>query len=605
MNAAKLVCCLLLVVGLAGCDSDSKSRCNKAGSDQVSIFCLESNYGSPTHWKRLVKNAKDMGVTRLVWCRYDGHVSMPNLYRWLPDFHDAWDWKKEGVIEHREALTEAAAMTHEAGMEFFLWYPAVHFGLSDRKKIQQTLPELFRGDKYPDVNTPFFSYFLKEQLREIYQEFPLVDGIALWMCENSQYPPGRLSKHAPLDSVLETCVDAFYSVCSEEKRKLVGDIHSSGGSAEVTGAMIKAYAKHPDIVIQTDATWGDYSLTCPTSVFIPEIAKNNPVMINFDCYGEYFGRNVVPTIYLNWIRKHWQNARVMAGEKLVGVDGRVSTANDNWSPHFEILPRFVREFPSVPLNLHRPANTGKDRLILELSCFETFSRAHAVALQQLKRKGKFDSFTIIRDMCKEEFGNETAEDLAGLLAQVESVLVSIYYVNEAYFGTQSVVWPPDSWILKVHHFYDLFKEPGSDLRGSDYPFDGDWPVRKGLKTISFEEMTMTIEQGMHTAEHLLNQFREKIKSGLNQEDAVFLDRQFLLLKMTAEVRYYLFQVMYYHYFLKQGNTEKGRPEELARCNQELERSIDAFETLLGSEDVSTIVPTRKWISMVNALLKTI
>lgn len=60
---------------------------------ELPIFCLESNYGSIKHWARLVDNAKNLGVTRLVWLWFRNGVMMPSLYQWLPEFNAAWDWE--------------------------------------------------------------------------------------------------------------------------------------------------------------------------------------------------------------------------------------------------------------------------------------------------------------------------------------------------------------------------------------------------------------------------------------------------------------------------------------------------------------------------------
>jgi hypothetical protein len=590
-------------------------------------LCLESNYGTPGHWARLVEHAREVRATRLVWVWTHptrGNLVLPPIYRWLPAFHGARDWRAEGVLDCRSDLAAAAEMTHQAGMEFYLWYAVLHFNLSQRERLPQQLPELFNGQDVPDAGRPFFSYFVKEQLREVYRDFPMVDGVVLWMCENSDFDPLRLSQYASspqagstsrLRLVLDGAVDAIRACCREEGRGMVADIHSAGGDLAVTQAMIESYARYPELVVQTDATWGDYSLTCPTSVLIPEIIKHNPLQVNFDCYGEYFGRNFVPTIYLNWIKRHWDNARAMAGDKLVGIDGRVSTAHDNWSPLYEILPRFRPLFPAAPADNHRLKLTKDGKPVyLEISSFETLCTVHPAALQQLHEAGEFEPLSVIREMCAREFGSDTANDLAALLAEVETILVDIFYINKLYFGTQSVLPNPGrgQWVAEAHCFYDLFQEPGSDFPNLQTladnktwfrcSYDGPWPAPKGLKTISFSEMSAGLAGAVQRAASLLDRFHT-IAARLKPVDATFLDRQFSLLLLTARVRYHLFRCIYYNHRLRKDFEETASRAALAAELPELVQAVDTIEPLLGAEDASVIVPARQWIEEFGRVIK--
>ena len=593
----------------------------------VPIFCLESNYGTPAHWARLVDNARRIGATRLVWVWTHptrGNLQLPPLYKWLPEFHAARNWQAEGVLACRQDLAVAAEMTHAAGIEFYLWYAVLHFNLSQRERLPQELPDLFAGQPVPDAGSPFFSHFIKEQLREVYRDFPLVDGVVLWMCENSDFDPLKLTKglSSPETSsatslclVLNRAVDAIHGVCREEGRGMVADIHSAGGNMAVTRAMIASYARYPELVVQTDATWGDYSLTCPTSILIPEIARHNPVQINFDCYGEYFGRNFVPTIYLNWIKTHWDNARAMAGDKLTGIDGRVSTAHDNWSPHYEILPRFRHLFPDAPAGSYRQKLTRNgEPVYLQLSSFETLSTVHPSALQCLHETGDVEPLTVIRDMCGREFGNAVAGELAALLAEIERILVDIYYTNKLYFGTQSVMPGPgrSRWVAEAHCFYDLFQEPGSDFPNPKTladnttwfrcSYDGPWPAPQPLKTISFNAMSSALAGAVDRSAGLLERFAE-IAPRLGRADAAFLDRQFRLLLLTAWARHWLFRCIYHHWRLEQTPTDEPSRRVLAAESIELGKAVDAIEPLVGAEDVSVVEKGREWLREFECILE--
>lgn len=513
---------------------------------------LSTDFGSPEHWERVIEFAHGHGVARLVfWGNYSQTgFAPPFLYPNYPGLLP--DEQRTGIERLRECLRRAAEMTKQAGMEF--WYVYQVLQVPDR--AVSTWPELFSLDAEPDMGGELVYQFLRDQQDELFALVPNLDGVELWVMECASVVIAAL-QHQQL-STEEICgrvVDTVYDSLSARGCRMTQDLHTAGGNTVTLQGLFQAAARHPDIILSGDNVIGDYHLHLPFNAHLVRAAKTNPVQVNFDLDGEYWGRNLVPTSALSQYAAHLEEARHL---EAVYVNGRVSTGHDIWSPHANVLPSRRRFYPAL-------AQITDDTPLppdLEVTCTHTLGAFNAEFFCRRVQEPDAQPEETVRDFLQREFGDE-ATALVPTFMKLENTLGKIFFADGNYFVVQSVSMGPE---LAQQFALDaqLACSPGTAFpppelqkrEGGLMAFAG-WPTPLGHRCAGAEAMIRDKEEGLRDAQSLLAEVRTA--AGLKPEDRDFLIRQFEDLVFFARAFRLLLEAQAHHFLMQAGKRAGSLP----------------------------------------------
>ena len=225
-------------------------------------------------------------------------------------------------------------------------------------------PELLNKYGEPDMAGDAIYAFITEQLDELSELAPDLEGmeVALTECAETKMEDLR-HQTLSLKKIVDRIVATIDAACQKHHWKMTLNLHAAGGHSGLTESLFAAAQSRPDIIVTADNVIGDFSLCLPFNQHLREAAKTNPISVNFDLNGEYWGRNFVPTSALSQYESHLEEARRLGAES---VNGRVGTVWDVWNPHENILPRYRDLYP--PFN-------GKD---LQVCSTDTLGRMNAI-----------------------------------------------------------------------------------------------------------------------------------------------------------------------------------------------------------------------------------
>ncbi len=526
----------------------------------LAIRSLSTDFGSEEHWRRIFEGIPYLGINRLVyWFDSSGSSGHGNLcvYKKYPRLRKALDLTSVKRARERFHRICELAMLYEID----LWYTfhVIHFdsGSSrDKNILRACYPEFFTRSGEPDMSNPQVYQFIQDQIEEILKDFPTLTGVALWSCECSTWPPGFLT-HQDLraDEIFEKLVSGVRKICKEHNKHLLVDLHSPGGQRKTVNSILGTVSKFHDITVQSDCTWSDWSLHLPTSPFLKKISNTNKTFMSFDCYGEYFGRNGVPTCTPYWIEKHFREG-VKIG--IVGANGRIATGHDVAWPHTNVIPRENEE-----KNFGTPCN--EERRNLELSCFDTLSGLNMSVLAALMWNPDADPNEIMEVWIEETFGERGKSYLTSAFGKVENISSKVFFTNTLYTVFQSVLRPTFDQ-FKLSGFLSLFEPPGTPFPGDEvreqswFSFEG-WPTSEGLKTVSVSEMRKEKEEAIRLCESAIRDIKQA-KEHISHDAYGFLINQFEGLLEVSRVFRMLIDVLYQVYLCRKDPAKERFRKEL-------------------------------------------
>ena len=387
---------------------------------------LETGFNSRYHWERLVEYSSENKLDYLMY-----QFTMRGDH-WL--YH-----RYPGIIPARELelfetkcqkLKAAGTLCKDAGMDFWVWYEAIN--LPDR--ISEVAPELFNSYGEPDMSGEPVYELLGNQIDELVKIIPNLTGISAWIMECAKTVVSRL-KHQTISmgEIAGRIVETLCAKCREHNIELAVCLHTAGADYPFKVGLKEAVLSHDEIILEADDVIGDFSLCQPFQSDIASTPKNHPSMIVFDLEGEYRGRNFLPTSALDQFRIHIDKAKEVG---VSHVTGRIVTAHDRWSPHFNALPSkraYYLDGAGVEIKENEPLpNT------IETCCFDTLGGFNTDFLINYIRDAKVKPVAVVEAFLKKEFKKDLP-DLARVFVEVERVAAGIHSADCNRFSVQSVV----------------------------------------------------------------------------------------------------------------------------------------------------------------------
>ncbi|MBE6689610.1 MAG: hypothetical protein E7588_10130 [Ruminococcaceae bacterium] len=195
-------------------------------------------------------------------------------------------------LEHLNAGCEKA---HNAGIKMYMW----HHELDLPDGFSADYPEILGSDGDIEVTHPLVKDFLENRIADFFAAYPYMDGIILTLHE-TKVPILRL-KNQKLDKVerVKYVTEILYNTCRSLGKELI--VRPFASVEKDYEMMTKAYESiSTDLLIMDKWTQFDWSLCLPHNKFFNKI-KKNPIFVETDIFGEYFGKGRIPIMLKNHI----------------------------------------------------------------------------------------------------------------------------------------------------------------------------------------------------------------------------------------------------------------------------------------------------------------
>lgn len=192
-----------------------------------------------------------------------------------------------------EGLEKLAA----AGIKTYMWHHELELPYGFNKAFPEALNDY--GDI--EVTHPVVKDYLENKISDFFEEYPKMDGIILTLHE-TKVPLLKLKnqKLTPTERV-KYVTEILYKSCKALGKELI--VRPFASIEEDYEMMTKAYEEiSPELIIMDKWTQFDWSLCLPDNRFYAKI-KNNPLFVEADIFGEFFGKGRLPLM----LRSHIVN----------------------------------------------------------------------------------------------------------------------------------------------------------------------------------------------------------------------------------------------------------------------------------------------------------
>ena len=187
-----------------------------------------------------------------------------------------------------EVVNEGLEKLSAAGIKTYMW----HHELELPYGFNAAFPEALNSYGDIEVTHPVVKDYLENKIEDFFAAYPKMDGIILTLHE-TKVPLLKL-KNQKLDPIgrVKYVTEILYKTCKALGKELI--VRPFASIEEDYEMMTKAYEEiSRDLIIMDKWTQFDWSLTLPDNAFFAKI-KNNPILVETDIFGEYFGKGRFP-----------------------------------------------------------------------------------------------------------------------------------------------------------------------------------------------------------------------------------------------------------------------------------------------------------------------
>ncbi len=187
-----------------------------------------------------------------------------------------------------EVVNKALEKLSKAGIKSYMW----HHELDLPTDFEKAYPEILNENGDVEVSHPIVKDYLENRIKDFFDTYPKMDGIILTLHE-TKVPLLKL-QNQKLDKIerVKYVTEILYKACKERGKELI--VRPFASVPEDYDMMLKAYESiSKDLTVMDKWTQFDWSLTLPHNKFFEKI-KNNPLLVETDIFGEYFGKGRLP-----------------------------------------------------------------------------------------------------------------------------------------------------------------------------------------------------------------------------------------------------------------------------------------------------------------------
>ncbi len=218
-------------------------------------------------------------------------------YRKYSEFNS--DKDKEYVDYCIKLVNEVCDMLAPHGIKTYYWHHELEIPL----RFDEVYPEIHNSDGDVEVTHPLIKDFLENKILDFFHLYPKMDGIVLTLHE-TRIPLLKL-KNQKLDKVerVKYVTEILYNACKKLGKELI--VRPFASMASDYDDLMSAYERISNELVVCDKwTQYDWSLTMPHNEFFNKI-KSNPLMVETDIFGEYFGKGFLPIMLKNHIKNKY------------------------------------------------------------------------------------------------------------------------------------------------------------------------------------------------------------------------------------------------------------------------------------------------------------
>lgn len=219
------------------------------------------------------------------------------FYRKYSEFNSDKDAE---YVEHCErVVNEVCDMLAPHGIKIYYW----HHELEVPYRFDEVYPEIHNSDGDVEVTHPLIKDFLVNKIEDFFHTYPKMTGIVLTLHE-TRIPLLKL-KNQKLDKIerVKYVTEILYEACKRLGKELI--VRPFASMASDYDDLMTAYERisRDKLVVCDKWTQFDWSLTMPNNVFLDRI--KNPLMIETDIFGEYFGKGHLPIMLKDHITRKY------------------------------------------------------------------------------------------------------------------------------------------------------------------------------------------------------------------------------------------------------------------------------------------------------------
>lgn len=417
-----------------------------------------------------------------------GNIDGMTLYRKYNQFNEGKDLSY--VMEALDAIHAACRKAKQYDIKTYIWHHELELPLNFKDVYKEVTNSC--GDI--EITHPLIRDFLENKIRDFFHAYSDIDGIILTLHETSV--PLLKLKNQKLGKIerVKYVTEILYNVCAFLGKELI--VRPFSSIEEDYAMMAAAYEEVSlSLIVMDKWTQYDWSLTLPNNVFYHKI-KNNPLLVEADVFGEYFGKGKFPLMLKEHIAKKFDYCE-------------------------EFLPRgYV-------------ARVDREAFIPFDSVNEVNVSIVAAHLNGKNVEQEIDDFFEIR------FPG-AGRKVRDLMEPTEEILRKTLYVKGYYFSELSRF--PKLNHSKNHFYFEMMREK-YEISSAE------WFIPKNWKRGTLEEVLQEKQSAVREANELY-QSLEELKSKIAKKEYEQLWTKFCNLKIATEMWLVLTQIFmeYVKYF---------------------------------------------------------
>lgn len=395
--------------------------------------------------------------------------------------------KDSGYVDKcLSVVNEGLEKASKAGIKTYFWHHELDLPLGFNAAFPETLNE--NGDI--EVTNPIVKDYLENRLYDFFDDYPKMNGVILTLHE-TKVPLLKL-KNQKLDAVgrVQYVTKILYETCKRLEKELI--VRPFASVEEDYAMMVKAYEQiSTSLIIMDKWTQFDWSLTLPSNKFYNKI-KNNPLLVEGDIFGEYFGKGRLPLM----LKKH-------IVEKV----------------------EYCKQFNPIGYCSR-----------IDRNCKHPFGDINEVNLVIMHAAiNGFDVDVAIKKFMFEKYGT-LGEKIKEIMEKTENILRKIIYLQGYYFSELSLF--PTLNHSKNHFYFEMMKD-NYQIVSNEWFVPENW-IRGDIEKVLEEKENAKNEASLLKVQIL--SFKDK----MDEDEFEKLSIKFINLEFVAKIWYELTKV-YMHY----------------------------------------------------------
>lgn len=449
-----------------------------------------------------------------------GNIDGMTFYKKYSQFNNE---KESSYVEHCEkVVNEACSKAKEYNIKVYMWHHELYLP-NDFKKA---FPETLNGYGDIEVSHPLVKDFLENKIIDFFTTYPKMDGIILTLHETSV--PLLKLKNQKLGKMerVKYVTKILYDTCKSFGKELI--VRPFASIEEDYVDMTKAYEEiSKDLMIMDKWTQFDWSLTMPSNPFFNKI-KNNPLFVEADIFGEFFGKGRLPLMLHNHIKNKFAYCNDF---NPAGYVARIDRGGQ--------IP--FGDVNEVNINIMTAYLNGQDPEI------------------------------VISEFFKEKYPNASNE-VRELMEKTEEILINTIYINGYLFSELSLF--PTLNHCKNHYYFEMMRE--------NYCIDSnEWFIPANWCRGSLDNLISKKEEAVDSAEKLFERL-ETLKDKIEKTEYEKLWTKFCNLRLVTKI-WHLITLIFMDY-VKYFETNSDEYETLFLNNlKEMNALSEEGKNLLGDK----------------------